>query len=80
MKFLAELQQQLKPAANVSVLGPVPANMERRGDRFRAQLLFSASNRRDLHYTIEACLQLIDHNPPRRHIRWSLDVDPIDLF
>ena len=54
--------------------------MERRGDRFRAQLLFSASNRRDLHYTIEACLLLIDHNPPRRHIRWSLDVDPIDLF
>jgi len=80
MAFLAVLQRQLKPHPSVSVLGPVVANMERRAGRFRAQLLFSASNRRDLHQSLDACLQLIDANPPRRHLRWSLDVDPVDLF
>ena len=80
MDFLTRLQRQLADFTAVAVLGPVPANMERRAGRFRAQLLFSSDSRREMHYCLDRCLQLIDSANPARAIRWSVDVDPVDLF
>lgn len=80
MDFLANLQQQLPHNKGVEILGPIPASMEKRAGRVRAQLLFSSTSRRDLHYALDACLQLIEASPPSRRLRWSVDVDPVDLF
>ncbi len=67
-------------AHGVELLGPVPAPMERRAGRHRAQLLLQASNRASLHRLLTPWLQALEQLPGSRSVRWSLDVDPIDLF
>ncbi|MNP19854.1 Primosomal protein N' [compost metagenome] len=64
----------------VELLGPVPAPMERRAGRHRAQLLLSGSARAPLHRLLTPWLQTLEQLPGGRQVRWSLDVDPIDLF
>ncbi len=60
--------------------GPVPAPMARRAGMYRAQLLLTASRRRDLHAALDAALPAIHALPEARKVRWSLDVDPVDLY
>jgi primosomal protein N' (replication factor Y) len=59
--------------------GPLPAPMPRRAGYVRAQLLFSAAQRRDLHAALDVALPAIRELPEARRLRWSLDVDPVDL-
>ncbi|MHB0776711.1 primosomal protein N' [Halomonas sp. WWR20] len=74
------LERQLATrAAEVQCLGPVPAPMERRQNRYHVQLMLSGSRRGALH---EACAWLIgwlENAAEARRIRWSLDVDPQTL-
>ncbi|WP_225876172.1 primosomal protein N' [Lysobacter solisilvae (ex Woo and Kim 2020)] len=60
--------------------GPLPAPMPRRAGYQRAQLLLSATERRPLHAALDAALPAIHALPEARRVRWSLDVDPIDLY
>jgi primosomal protein N' (replication factor Y) len=53
--------------------------MPRRAGYVRAQVLLSAAQRRDLHGALDATLPAIRELPEARRLRWSLDVDPIDL-
>lgn len=63
---------------NVELLGPVPAPMERREGRYRAQLMLRSDQRSSLQDFLGAwAKQLADLNGARR-VRWSLDVDPVD--
>ena len=64
----------------IELLGPVPAPMERRAGRYRAQLLLQANARAPLHRLLNAWLQILEQLPGGRQVRWSLDVDPIDLY
>src|SRR5690606_38864455 len=64
----------------IELLGPVPAPMERRAGRFRAQLLLQANARGALHRLISAWLLALEQMPSGRQVRWSLDVDPVDLY
>ncbi|WP_459705680.1 primosomal protein N' [Stutzerimonas marianensis] len=64
----------------IELLGPVPAPMERRAGRFRAQLLLQGNARAPLHRLMAAWVPLLEQLPGSRAVRWSLDVDPIDLF
>jgi primosomal protein N' (replication factor Y) len=66
--------------SGVELLGPIPAPMERRAGRFRAQLLLQGNARAPLHKLMSAWLPRIETLPGSRTVRWSLDVDPIDLF
>ena len=54
--------------------------MARRAGFFRAQLLVHAKQRKQLH----RCLQLLSHygdqHPLGKKLRWSIDVDPVDMF
>lgn len=61
-------------------LGPVPAPMERLGGRHRAQLLFISSQRKPLHQLLHALCYNLEQMPGARQVRWSLDVDPVDLY
>ncbi|MDR6233784.1 primosomal protein N' [Pseudomonas oryzihabitans] len=64
----------------VELLGPVPAPMERRAGRHRAQLLLQSSSRAPLHRLLGIWVVQLESLPEARQVRWSLDVDPIDLF
>ena len=60
--------------------GPAPAPMERRAGRYRGQLLLQAAARRDLQRFLPAFRAAIAALPAQRRVRWSLDVDPSELF
>ncbi|MDQ3288537.1 MAG: primosomal protein N' [Pseudomonadota bacterium] len=60
--------------------GPLPAPMPRRAGYQRAQLLLSSPERRSLHAALDAALPRVYALPEARRVRWSLDVDPIDLY
>ncbi len=64
----------------VALLGPVPAPMERRAGRYRAQLLLQSENRAALHRLLERWLPLLEASKAGRKVRWSLDVDPMEMF
>ena len=65
---------------DVDVLGPLPAPMPRRAGFQRAQLLVSAPQRRALHAALDAALPALRDAPEGKRVRWSLDVDPVDLY
>jgi primosomal protein N' (replication factor Y) (superfamily II helicase) len=60
--------------------GPMPAPMPKRAGMYRAQLLVSSSRRPALHALLDAALPTIYALPEARKVRWSLDVDPQDLY
>lgn len=70
----------LKYQLPVEILGPVPAAMERRAGRYRAQLLLLAEQRATLHSLLTPWLQQLELLPAARKVRWSIDVDPLDMF
>jgi len=65
--------------AGVSLLGPMPA-MPRRAGMHRGQLLLSAAERKHLHAFLPTWLARVRETPQARRVRWSIDVDPIDLY
>jgi primosomal protein N' (replication factor Y) len=64
----------------LKVLGPAPAPMERRAGRYRGQLLLQATARRDLQRCLPEFRAAVAALPAQRRVRWSLDVDPSELF
>ena len=64
----------------VEAFGPMPAPMPRRAGFQRAQLLLSCAQRPPLHALLDQVLPQIYALPQARRVRWSLDVDPIDLY
>jgi primosomal protein N' (replication factor Y) len=54
--------------------------MERRAGRYRAQLLFQSRNRHSLHRLLQALREDLETSAAARRVRWSIDVDPIELF
>ena len=66
--------------SGIELLGPVPAPMERRAGRYRAQLLLQATSRAPLHRLLSSWLLALEQIPSGRQVRWSLDVDPVDLY
>jgi primosomal protein N' (replication factor Y) len=65
---------------NVQLLGPVPAPMERRAGRIRAQLLLQARHRMDLHRLLSPWVLQLESSKLGRKVRWSIDVDPQEMF
>ena len=75
----SELAQDLL-AQQVELLGPVPAPMEKRAGRYRAQLWLQSPQRNDLHAFLDQWLPLLEQLPSSRKVRWSIDVDPVDSY
>ena len=67
------------PLSGVELMGPVPSPMERQGDRYRAQLLLRSTSRSSLHAFLEPWVERVAEVRTPRGLRWSLDVDPIEL-
>ncbi|QSB01444.1 primosomal protein N' [Methylomonas sp. EFPC1] len=70
---------ELNPG-KVQVLGPVTAPMARRAGLFRYQLLLQSPQRKELHHLLDNLLPAIYALKEAKKVRWSLDVDPVDLY
>lgn len=64
----------------IRVMDAVRAPMEKRAGRYRAQLLMSASNRATLREVLKPWLAWLETWPASKKVRWSIDVDPVDMY
>ena len=78
--FLAQALAAIPPEAGWGVAGPMPAPMPLRAGRHRGQLLVEAATRGKLHAFLKAWAARLAAAPGARKVRWSLDVDPVDLY
>ena len=63
----------------VNILGPAPAIIEKKFNKFHAQLLFQSKNRKLLHMLVREVVLEIGKLRKNSQIYWNLDVDPIEL-
>ena len=82
LEFLERAREIAESLATteVEVLGPAAAPMERRAGHYRAQLLLHAATHSPLQRLFSRWLPAIEELPEARKVRWSLDVDPLELF
>ena len=80
--FLADARKVAERSRpeGIALLGPVPALMERRAGRHRAQLLAESARRPALQRFLGGWLAEIERLASARRVRWSLDVDPIEIL
>lgn len=76
----ARSKAQAAGSSNVRILGPVSAPMERRAGRYHAQLLLQSADRQALHRLLHDLRPKLETDKSGRRVRWSMDVDPIELF
>ncbi len=79
-EFLQGLSKAFAPYPNVMAMGPLPAPMPKRAGYLREQLLLQADTRTDLHQALQRVIPAVYGSPLARKVRWSLDVDPYDLY
>lgn len=79
LQHLEQLRAALPEQIGVSIMGPVPAPLEKRAERYRAQLLIQTETRNLRH----ACLNYLTAQEKnilnQKSIRWSIDIDPVEL-
>ncbi len=78
--FLAAAAAALPIDPEVQLAGPMPAPMPLRAGRHRGQLLLESTSRARLHTVVRPWRLQLGALPLSRRVRWSLDVDPIDLY
>jgi primosomal protein N' (replication factor Y) len=79
-QFLRRLLDQYTALeADCEVLGPTSPVMEQRAGWYRSQLLVNAKTRQSRNRALQQLSELLTrHRTPT--VRWSIDVDPVDLF
>ena len=70
----------LWPNKEIELYGPMPSPMPLRAGRSRAQVLLKCKERPVLQAALRVWLDRLDELKTPRQLRWSLDVDPIDLY
>jgi primosomal protein N' (replication factor Y) len=79
-QFLFEAKKIVEQINNtIECYGPFPAPMERRAGKFRSQLILLANDRKTLHQCLTPLVQQLE-TKRTNNIRWSIDVDPMEMF
>jgi len=88
--FLSKLQEALRGFSmqreeyqeqnQITLLGPIPSPLAKKANRYRFQLLLSATQRGILHYFLREALVLLLSYKKTGGIRWAIDVDPSDFL
>jgi primosomal protein N' (replication factor Y) len=77
--FLARFRDALAARDGLTVQGPLPPQLARRAGYQRAQLIVEAAERRPLGEALLGLLPAAHDWPEARRVRWSVDVDPLDV-
>lgn len=80
LEFLHFIKQKSAPDKHLTLLGPVPAPMEKRVGHYRAQLLLQSSKRAALQRWIHELLPHLENFPRTQALKWTIDVDPIETY
>jgi primosomal protein N' (replication factor Y) len=79
--FLRDVSRGLimKKIHGLTVLGPLPAPLEKRAGKFRFQLILQHSQRKLLREGLSLVTGLLERHEHARKVRWSVDIDPTDF-
>jgi primosomal protein N' (replication factor Y) len=80
LNFLKNVKNLAGQPAGISLAGPILAPMPRRAGKHRAQLLVQTQSRNNLQRLLQKIISAIDTIPDKPKIRWSIDVDPMEMF
>ncbi|HWG09989.1 MAG TPA: primosomal protein N' [Rhodanobacteraceae bacterium] len=78
--FLDAARNAFPADDHVRANDPMPAPMPLRAGRHRAQLLVESATRAPLRHALSVWWPRLQQLPQPRTLRWSLDVDPVDLY
>lgn len=81
-QFLRRVKEQASPQLprGVSLIGPLPSPMQRRAGKYRCQLLLTATRRQDAQRNAALLVANAEALPARQGLKWSIDIDPQDVF
>jgi primosomal protein N' (replication factor Y) (superfamily II helicase) len=81
-QFLQTLRKLVEPAlqGTASLIGPLPSPMQRRAGKFRSQLILLAGSRQLAQAAAGQLVAQAETLPARRGLKWSIDIDPQDIF
>lgn len=78
--FLQQVKNYLdSKSKNIETVGPFRAPMARRAGLYRMHLLLQANKRSHLQSLLKLFLSEVDHMSNKQRVRWSLDVDPLEM-
>ena len=81
LQKIAEFSRQYVDSnAAISILGPVAAPMPLRAGKFRYQLLLQATSRQSLQNLLRQIIFCFENEKIAKTVRWSIDVDPLEMF
>jgi len=80
--FINQATQALKELAppQLEILGPAIAPLERKAGYFRMQLLLKSAHRAELRRILSQWIALMDNMKSAKKVRWSVDIDPYNLY
>ncbi len=64
----------------VRIMDAVVSPMEKLAGRYRAQLMVRSDHRGQLHRLLSEWIESMENDPKARRARWSIDVDPMEMF
>jgi primosomal protein N' (replication factor Y) len=77
--FLRAAAAQGQGSSDPKILGPAPALIARRADHFRAHLLIESATRSALQRFLARWLPQVETLAGPAGLRWSIDVDPLEV-
>jgi primosomal protein N' (replication factor Y) (superfamily II helicase) len=78
-QFLHEIRNKVIEQPHIQVSGPFPSALARRAGFYRAQLIIQAQQRPVLQKFLKTLMPEIESLPAKQKVRWSLDVDPVEM-
>jgi primosomal protein N' (replication factor Y) len=79
LRRIRALLEQTADFGGVDCIGPMPALMTRRVNRYRAQLCLISRQYRVLRSMLDEAMPAISELPGSARVNWSVDVDAYDL-
>jgi primosomal protein N' (replication factor Y) len=77
--WLQSITPHLNQFSDLLVLGPSPAPMTKKAGKFRHMLTIQCKSRPYLHKVVDWLIENLDSVQKDNRIRWSIDIDPLDL-
>lgn len=78
--FLQQIKQTLAKNGLARYVGPLPAPLQRKSGRYRTQLVVISTSRGAAQRVGDEITALAEALPEGKRLRWSLDVDPVDML
>lgn len=64
----------------VQIMDAVISPMEKLAGRYRAQLMVRSGHRGQLHQLLHGWIESMENDTQSRRARWSIDIDPMEMF